>query len=464
MCSFSFLRKFFFMGLVVSLLASSCSKKSSSPTGPGGGSTGSSISGFVKDIDGVPIEGVSVIVKGGTPVVTDANGAFSDSNVTTPYDIILVLSTEDAAVEYVGLSGRNPTLYYPFSLTQSNTATISGIVPAVAGETTEVFFVSGNYSWWATADPNTGDYSFSPSWHGSTISLTGKLYVLRWSSNTAGLPSQYDAFGSSSLTISAGGTFSNNNFATGDLTDPADQNISGSVSMPSASYALTEKDLYIDFGNAFVYIASETGTSLTPNFSYNVPVISGATFEVDAYASAADRTCYYWKTGVSAGASGVTVPLASAPQLNLPANNGTGVDTTIQFLWARGGGGGVNEFDVYPATAGNGPTFIVITAGNSTNIPNLAPQGLSLPSNTSYQWDVTEYYPMASIDNVASSSFVAFWDGNAGSQGGGKSETFDFTTKVLAKVSPMIHGQIARSVSVRPHSPSPNKLRGVLGK
>ncbi len=297
----------------------------------------------------------------------------------------------------------------------------------------------------------TGSYSISASWKGSAISLTGKLYVLRWSSNTAGLPSQYDAFGSTSLTISDGGTFNGNNFATGDLTQPASQNISGSVSTSSASYALTEKALYVDFGNAFVFIASETGTSLTSNFSYNVPVISGATFEVDAYASAAstptNRTSYYWKTGIAAGASGVTVPLASAPQLNLPANNGTGVDTTIQFLWAQGGGGGINEFDVYPETACDGPTFIIITAQNTASIPNLAPQGLSLPLSKSYQWDVTEYYPMSSVDSAASNNFVAFWNGNAGDEGGGESETFNFTSKGLSKASPAMHPQAAGSSS-----------------
>jgi len=444
MSSLSFLRSFLFMGLVLGLLLTGC-KKNSSPTGPG--STGS-INGYVKDIDGVPINAVSVIVKGKSPAITDASGAFSVSNVTTPYDIILVLSTQDAAVEYKGVTRKDPTLYYPFSLTQPRTATINGTVPAATGKTTLVFFVSGDYSWWATATASNGNYSISPSWKGSTISLSGKLYVLRWSSNAAGLPSQYDAFGSANLTITDGGTFNSNNFSTGDLTQPAAQNISGSVSTPSASYALTEKDLYVDFGNAFVFIASETGTSLTDNFSYNVPVINGATFEVDAYASATstptNRSCYYWKTGIAAGASGVTVPLASAPQLNLPANNGTGVDTTIQFLWAQGGGGGVNEFDVYPETSGDGPDFIVITTANTASIPNLAPQGLSLPLSTSYQWDVIEYYPMSSVDSAASNNFVAFWNGNVGNQGGGQSEIFNFTTKGLTKTSPTMHSQAGR--------------------
>ncbi|MFZ1080367.1 MAG: hypothetical protein WAO19_00405 [Candidatus Kryptoniota bacterium] len=464
---FSFPRNVFFFGLVLGLLVVGC-KKNSSPTGPG--STGA-INGYVMDIDGVPINAVSVIVKGKSPVITDANGAFSVSNVTTPYDIILVLSTEDAAVEYTGVTRTNPTLYYPYSLTTSKTATISGTVPAATGKTTEVFFVSGNYSWWTTADPNTGDYSITPSWKGSTNTLTGILYVLRWTSNTAGLPSQYDAYDFVSLTISAGGTFNNNNFLTTDLTDPPNQNISGSVSLPSTSYSLTEKDLYIDFGGAYVFIASETGASLTDNFSYNVPVVNGATFEVDAYASAAstptNRTCYYWKTGIAAGASGVTVPLAVAPQLNLPANNGTGVDTTIQFLWAQGGGGGVYEFAVAPVTTGDGPTFIVITANTTANIPNLAPQGLGLPSNTSYEWDVTEYYPLSSVDSAASNSFVAFWDGNAGNQGGGQSEVFNFTTKVLSKTSQIVHSQAGRSSPLATAKSGPLsrlKTRAMFGK
>ena len=84
----------------------------------------------------------------------------------------------------------------------------------------------------------------------------------------------------------------------------------------------------------------------TDDFSYAVPAITGATFEVYAGAQVSaipnPRTSSYRKKGIAGGTSGITITLENAPQLTLPANNGTGVDTTTQFLWAQGSGTGVN--------------------------------------------------------------------------------------------------------------------------
>ncbi len=414
--------------LVLSLLIGSGCKKSS-PTEPQNNNGQSiTVNGFVKDIDGVPISGVSVIVKGKSPVITSASGAFSISNVNTPYEIRLILSSYSTAVIYQGLTRSDPTLLYPSSTTASKTATISGNVPAASGKTTLVFFVSGTFAQTTTADPTTGAYIIYADWKGSTTSFTGKLSVLRWTPNTNGLPAQYDAYGSKDLTISEGGTFNGKDFTTGDFTDPAEQSISGSITRPTSNYIISEKELYMDFGSASVFIAYEySGGGLPDAFSYTVPTVSGATFGVNAYAETSTtpyRYSSYQKMGITGGSNGVTITLASAPQLNLPANNGTNIDTTTQFLWAQGSGTGVNLTYIYPT--GSGPTYYIITAGNSTSIPNLSPQGLGLPSSSTYKWYVNQIFPLASIDDAASDLFNTLYGGDNGQ---GESETFTFTTK-----------------------------------
>lgn len=389
------------------------------------------VSGFVKDIDGEPVSGVPVIIKGKAPVTTDANGAFTVSNVSKPYEARVIFSTDQAAIVYQGLTRSDPTLIYLGTTSSYKTATISGSVPPAAGKVTKVFFTSGSMAWSTNADQGTGSYSLDVNWKGTANSMTGKLQVLRFTQNSSGMPAQYDAYGSEdNLTVSAGGNFPNNNFAATDLTDPPEQNISGSIVLPSSSYVLNGKTLNLFFGDAEIYLGQEWGVGL--NFSYVVPSITGATFGVDAnaYLNATPTYRYtsYSKRGITGGSSGITVNLASAPQLNIPAHNGSGIDTTTQFLWTKGNGGGICVILIAPSNWGTDPTFYIFTAGNSTSIPNLAPQGLGLPSNVSYNWQVVQLFPVSSIDDAASATF--FQQTNGSAEGGqAQSEQFIFTTK-----------------------------------
>ena len=391
------------------------------------------VSGFVKDIDGEPVSGVPVIIKGKAPVTTDANGAFTVSNVSKPYEARVIFSTDQAAIVYQGLTRSDPTLIYLGTTSSYKTATISGSVPPAAGKVTKVFFTSGSMAWSTNADQGTGSYSLDVNWKGTANSMTGKLQVLRFTQNSSGMPVQYDAYGSEdNLTVSAGGNFPNNNFAATDLTDPPEQNISGSIVLPSSSYVLNGKTLNLFFGDAEIYLGQEWGVGL--NFSYVVPSITGATFGVDAnaYLNATPTYRYtsYSKRGITGGSSGITVNLASAPQLNIPAHNGSGIDTTTQFLWTKGNGGGICVILIAPSNWGTDPTFYIFTAGNSTSIPNLAPQGLGLPSNVSYNWQVVQLFPVSSIDDAASATF--FQQTNGSAEGGqAQSEQFIFTTKTI---------------------------------
>jgi len=409
------------------LLIVSCDEDSS--TEPQENNTTKTVNGYVKDIDGEPIAGATVIIKGKSPTTTDASGNFSVSSVAVPYEVRLIISgTQQTAVVYQGLTRVDPTLFYLESTTISKTAIISGNVPAAVGKTTLVFFVSGNQAWSAIADQFDGSYSISTDWTGSTSSFTGTIQVLRWTQNTNGLPQVYDAYGlENNVTISNGGTFTNHNFSSTNFTDPPEQNITGTITCPSSSYSIKNKDLYINFGNAYIPIAGEAGAGLTDNFSYTVPSITGATFQIDVGAEVSTRITQYSEKGISGNSTGINITLATAPQLNLPATNGTGIDTTTQFLWTEGSGAGINIVLMFPM--GQGPAFFIFTDGNSTYIPNLSPQGLGLPASQQYMWIVVEAFPLSSIDIAASQAFITLMNGNGGGYGSGQSETFNFTTK-----------------------------------
>ena len=381
------------------------------------------MNGFVKDINGAAINAAAVIVSGKAPVISGSNGSFSVTDVTTPYDITLVMSTQKIAVVYKGLTRPDPVLQFPQTTGTSRNATISGSVP-ISSAVTRVFFTSGIKLWSTTANTGNGLYTINASWYDTTSVFSGELRVLRWTTS-GGLPSNYNGYGSRNLAITAGGTFPNNNFVTGDLSDPAEQNISGSVVRPTGFTTVNQRNIDILFGNAWMIIATESG-SLADAFSYAVANITGATFGVYARAST-NRFTSFFRSGLSGGATGLSVTLETAPQLSLPVNNATNVDTVITFQWAQGGGIGVNR--VIISDGGGNPQFYIYTTGTSLQIPNLAAQGLGLPSNTNYQWYVERYYPLSSTNDVASDSYRDLTSYNSGDLGWMFSETFTFTTR-----------------------------------
>jgi hypothetical protein len=411
------------------LIMSSCKKDNNPATNT---PTTITVAGVVKDAAGEPINGVAVIIVGKGTVTSGADGSFSIPNVTTPYDIIMVLSTQKTAIMYKGLTINNPTLVYTSSaLGTLKSATISGTVPAAATKRTLVFFVSGTSTFSTTANPTTGAYTINAGWYTSPTTFTGKVYVLRWTPATTGFPTDYDAFGSKDLTISNAGTFTVN-FATGELTDPSEQTISGAVSRAATTYSLNSRSLYVNFGNSILFLSNELGTPpFADNFNITVPSIAGATYGIYAVATqpatVGSRTSAFYRANIAPGTSGLALTLAAAPQLTAPVNNGTNVDTTTSFLFSPGGATGIHQ--VFITGVATNPRFIIYTAASSFTIPNLVSVGLGLPANANYSWLVTQFSPLASVNDAASSAFFSQTSGTGGNVGFGFSESFTFTTK-----------------------------------
>src|SRR5713101_4316648 len=237
------IRGFLVGALVLLVFMMGCSKNEGGP-GPGGGGT-ITVNGSVQDSYFNPVSGAVVIVSGKTPVTSAANGSFTVSGVSTPYDITVVVGTQKRAIVYQGLTRTDPVLFaIGIPLPAPKSATISGTVPGAPSATTIVLFVSGVKSWSATANPTTGAYTISATWYDSNTVYAGQLHVLRWTPNS-GLPTAYDGYGNRALTITAGGTFnSGNDFTAGQLVDPAEQTISGSVVRPTGFSAVNYRQFY----------------------------------------------------------------------------------------------------------------------------------------------------------------------------------------------------------------------------
>jgi hypothetical protein len=387
------------------------------------------VEGRVVDLSGQPVGGIAVLVGDKPAVTTATDGSFTVADVGSIYDVTLIFSTEQAAIVYKGVSRRDPRLSYIEVVVPARSATISGNVPVLPTKRTMVLFVAGEVSAFTIANSFTGDYTLNPQWHGPETALSGRFYVLRWSDGAGGLPEDFDGYAVRDQTVSDAGTFTVN-VVLGELTDPAENTLSGSVDVPGG-YTLQTKSYGLDFGEARVQIDAQAAGS--PDFTFRVPDLSELTFYASARAAIATattpRATFYTRTGLGGGANGVVIGLEAAPQLSLPVHQATGVTTETPFVWSTGAGIGANIFVAAPSTIGTDPTYVVISTEGTTEIPDLSAQGLGLPAGTGYEWRVLRHIPFASMDEIASELLRPALGRRTGDTGTALSEEFEFTTQ-----------------------------------
>jgi hypothetical protein len=388
------------------LVGGGCSKSGS--TGPGGGA-GSvvTVTGKVVGQNGQAVASVPVVVPGKASTNTDASGNFSIANVTTPYDISVVNATSKSAIVYKGLTRTDPTLlFFGSSPGTSHTGSISGKISGgeftpnqPATDVTNVAFASAetNGSSGTAANGTFGPIGLS--WYGPTAT-TGSLYAIQFTADAGGLPvaSGYKGYGvRSGIAVNDGSTLTNQ-FDT--LQSVTTSQFTGTVTVPSG-YTLAGKTVYAKVApSAVIYLFSESNANT--NLSYYTPGIPGATLLLGAEATkTGGGTAITWRNGLAIGATGVSVSIVTPPELSLPVNAATAVDTTVTFTWTAMTGG---VHLVIFSSGGTNPAYYVLTAGTSATIPNMKPFGLGLPSATAYTWQVYGFGPFGSVDAAAVSA------------------------------------------------------------
>src|SRR5207244_6944257 len=202
----------------------------------------------------------------------------------------------------------------------------------------------------------------------------------------------------------------------------------GGAAAVAAGYTLNVRQFIVDIARVGFYWEEKNAPSNA--FPYTVPAESGLAFTVAAQAvDGSSRWSAFFKGGISGNTSNVSVPLAAAPQLALPANGAYGVDATTPFSWSQGGGTGVNLFKVWPSNS-TSPTYFVFATGADAKIPDLAAEGMGLPAGASYYWHVDRLFPVASVDDAAGEGLRRLiFDIDGGDVGETVSELFGFATK-----------------------------------
>lgn len=397
-------------------------------TGPNGGVT---VIGLVKDLNGEPVGGATVVVRGKSAATSGPDGRFSIAGVSVPYDVAAVVPEQNLAVVYNGLTRPDPVLVAIYTGPEK-TATIRGNTPPVgysSGKATLVIFIGDNAAGITEASHTTGQYEMTVSWYGSANTYSGHVYLLRAvgpdGGSPTGLPARYDGYASKPLRVSTGATYSGIDFVESELTDPPEQTISGTVTLPG-DYTLTHRAFALAFARRGISIVEQG--PLTNAFTYTVPVVAGATPAVWAVATSPSRQwSQYVKLGIGASSNNVIVPLEAATRLSSPTDGVTTVGTATSLTWAQGAGAGVNVVWLRPDDASR-PTIYIFTTRAEAKISDLAAYGLALPANAWYAWSVYREFPVASVDDAATDAYLELVSIRASDYGLTRSEQFGFKT------------------------------------
>jgi hypothetical protein len=363
----------------------------------GGGGGGTTISGFVLDGFGQPLANRTVLIGNGS-ATTSANGQFSISGVTAPYDaIILEPPPAKVATVYSQLTRTDPKLLDLGADTQTaRSATLGGNIvggdafPTPSGELSAVSYGAPEIS--TGAYVNATPYSFDVGWSGAT-SITGAVHGLQWTVDSNGTVTGYRSHGvKTGVSLTAGGAVTNADLVlTAVLEDP----VSTTISVP-AGHEIAQRDVYLSFDDQAYFPVSH---DLLDAGALTVPMPSGIGAKANVSASAATAAgtsiTSAQITGVNPGTTGAVLALPAPAVATVPANGATGVDTSTELVWTPVTGG---IHVVVLSGAANDPAYLIASGSTRVRIPDLSARGLGLPSGRPYDFLLFGLGPYASLD------------------------------------------------------------------
>lgn len=354
----------------------------------------------------LPLPDVAVFLNG-EATVTDADGNFIFSDVSTPYDVALFDPTFNFAMIWEGLTRFDPILEIPIPfggapLSQSISGTVTPTTADV--DATTVLFIKNefeSYADGATPDVGTGAYAGSASWTSlfndprpADTTLIGVRYV----TDPGTLEVEFTHLGTTEVVadplgqplLNANVTLApvNNAISTGSFLLDAEESYNFSVPtffLDSATGASRDAGFVLP-GNSYVVT-----TAL--DFTLSTPDTDG---EVVLYANCEDvfGGVVYRMARFKPGTKDLQVDFPSAPRLLSPVEGGVYTRETVfqvtsqpssTKLWAFGS----------PNTQ-----ILLITTRDSVTLPELPEAGIVFYDDD-INWSVAELAPLPSGDDAA---------------------------------------------------------------
>lgn len=398
-----------------------------SSTGSGSGSP-ITVTGAVVDVFGAPLPNVHVLV-GTTTATTAADGTFTITAVSTPYDLAIYLdasqsfSVRPIAVVYQGLTLAHPTLGVPGDSGVYAHAYLGGTLPrqldAASNEAGMAFPAGAYYAEGGTALDASNTPAFGStytSWGGSAPRV-GFYFVITADIDTnTNLPTAYTGYAAMPLTLEDGvdQTALSVPLSTSGLSTVQ---VQGSVTPPSG-YTVTNSASCGTTGNppclnrgstvlvrftsgaagASLALAQDTTAALVPRYSGGTLDSALVARAEPSGATTDDAFTMAIRTATTSGPNDLTLP---APPAKLtPADGATGVTAGTEFSW-----GALSNSDymvhLSPTSSSSDPEIYLFTAATHATLPDLSALGVQLPTGqVSYAYDLATVGPFSSVDDL----------------------------------------------------------------
>ena len=366
------------------------------------------VRGTLKTIGGRPFAGAIVLV-GDRTVVSNAQGEFTVENVPASYDLIVLARSSNGQTQvyiYIGLASRQPIVSIqandPFLRTTVQ-GSLSPGYPQQESQRTGIGFKSANQDASGTLTlegvqgPTYGPLDVA--WTTGTT-VAGQLFALQWRVGTTSFPTGYQGWVIQPLSVTSA-TPATANLVLATLSQ---REVTGTVRFPPEARSVSAR-LYVEnlrvFDNAVQF--SPGGTSVS--YAYPIPIGIGnvarnlsfhATLDANSVAST-DLT-----TKLNDTSATVDFELPSPPNVALPIDRATGVNSNTEFEWTAVPNA-VYRLGIINASTNTG--YIIHTSSTKTKVPDLSSKGIPWASGN-HLWNVQALGPAVSVDTCVTGTSV----------------------------------------------------------
>ena len=327
-----------------------------------------------------PVSG-ALVASQGESGVTDANGEFTLSGLSVPYDLSVWSTADNWVHVYEELTADDLRLapiaslltFSGFTRSADITGTLSGgVTPVPAGQPVKVCVegLDGVAMGCGTVTAG-GSYAVAAEWSGPATRQV-RLHALQVELDGDNYPVSYPGYATMDLTVTdTMPSAVNLDLGSALATSTVDVTIDTPVTIANVF-------ANVEFGPSFEMPVAVLNTAVTAH-EFVMPVIDDASYGFFAFSGTLQAG---WVSDVTSSAA--TVVVANGPTLVSPIDTATNVTNSTVFT-------SVNPTDgpqTFVWMLAGGPFVALTTMATTSAIPDLAEYGLTFPAASSSNWQV----------------------------------------------------------------------------
>jgi hypothetical protein len=355
------------------------------------------VRGTLRSVRGVPLQGFTVLI-GQSTAVSNARGEFTIENVPPEYDLVVLPNSSNGAVQahvYIDLTTRQPVPRITISETFLRAPVRGTFSPALQqGETLGVGFKAANQEVEGQILANGGS-TFGPfdvRWTSNTT-ISGEIFALKWSVGTEGNVTGYQGWVRQPMNLSSSAPASIDL----QLGTASTLEVTGTLRFPQGTFL--RADLTVENLSVFSRPVVPAPAATSHTYAYPVPVGVGAAARILSFSGG---PLVESRARLTDSVTTIDFELPAQPNLALPVNDASGVDSTTEFAWTAVPNA-IYRLSVTTQPTGGG--YLVHTAATNGKIPDLTSKGVPLAAGT-HQWAVEALGPADKVDSYVTGTSI----------------------------------------------------------